>query len=469
MLISGLDIGTTGCKISLYNENGESVYTSYSEYASVRNSELQEINPIDVWESVKKVIYDAKEKAGKIDAIGVTSFGESFVLLDENDNVLTNSMLYTDKRGQEQAKRFDKSRVIEIAGAYPNGMYSLPKVMWIKENKPEIYAKAKRILLYQDYIVYMLSGVAQIDYSLAARTMAFDIKNKCWSKELFDFAEIDMDKFAKPVCAGTVAGKSTLPGLEDTVIVTACHDQLASLTGAGVFELDTAVDGTGTVECITPIFGSIPDNEEFYKCGYTVVPHIFENKYMCYALTFTGGAAIKWFKDTFAPDESYKELDSKVGDKPSGIFSVPHYAGSGTPYMNENATATISGVHLGTTKYDLYRGIMEGVAYEMKLNLDTLEKENIVPKTFYATGGGAKSKVWLQMKADIWNREVTALEADEVGAVGTIMLTAVAIGVIESLEKAREKFVKQGKTYVPNKENVEKYKPLYEQYLKVRP
>ena len=128
MYIGGLDIGTTGCKISLYNEKGESILTSYSEYASVRNNELQEINPNDVWESVKKVIYDAKDKAGKIDAIGVTSFGESFVLLDENDNILMNSMLYTDKRGAEQAKRFDKSRVIEIAGAYPNGMYSLPKV-----------------------------------------------------------------------------------------------------------------------------------------------------------------------------------------------------------------------------------------------------------------------------------------------------------------------------------------------------
>lgn len=464
MYIGGLDIGTTGCKISLYNERGEFIYKSYCGYKSTRNNEIQEINAEDVWLSVKNVLFEVKKKVPEIKAIGVTSLGESFVMLDKEDNILLPSMLYTDKRGNEEAQLFDSDAVMRIAGVKPHGMYSIPKLMWIKKNLPEIYDKTEKIFLFQDFIVYKLTGKRQIDYSLAARTMGFDIGKKCWNDEIFEIAGINKNKMSEPVCGGTVAGNAGIEGFENTIIISGCHDQLAAVIGAGVFEEGTAVDGTGTVECIVPVFGKIPKSKSFFDDGYPVLPHILDKKYICYALSFTGGAALKWFRDNFCSDKSYKELDSMVSNDPTGILIMPHFAGAANPYMDENSKAVFSGLTLGTTKMDLYRAIMEGVTYEMLLNFERISEENIIIKKLYATGGGASSSVWLQIKSDILGMKITALDTPEVGAVGTVMLAAVSVGLCRDIYEAKEIFVKEGKTYYPDFDKHKKYRELYEKY-----
>ncbi|MBQ3226042.1 MAG: carbohydrate kinase [Clostridia bacterium] len=467
MKLGGLDIGTTGCKVSIYDETGEFLAQSYCEYESTRNTETQEIDGAAVWNGVKKVLLKAKAEVGQIDAIGVSSFGESFVMLDEDDNILLPSFLYTDKRGNEECTLFDAEETIRIAGVKPHGMYSLPKLMWIKKNLPEIYKKTKRILLFEDFIVYKLTKKAQIDYSLACRTMGFDIRTKTWSKALFDVAGIDIEKMSEPVVGGTIAGKIVDAELDmtDTLVVSGCHDQLASLIGAGVLDTGSAVDGTGTVECITPVFDDIPNQKEFYEQGYCTVPHILDGKYICYVLSFTGGAALKWYKDTFIEDKSYREMDETIPAEPTGILVVPYFAGAATPFMDENAKAIFTGVTLGTTKEDMYRAIMEGVTYEILFNLEHLEASGVSrTEKLYTTGGGAKSEVWLQIKADILNRELTAINAPEVGAMGTVMLATVALGVYKDLYAAKEQFVKYGKTFTPNPKRAKEYEKLMKTY-----
>lgn len=469
MLLGGLDIGTTGCKISVYNDEGEFVFCAYREYKSERNESVHELNPSFVWEAVKEVMNEALSKA-KLDAIGVTSFGESFVLLDKDDNILMPSMLYTDKRGNEECSAFDAEMIEKITGITPHGMYSIPKLMWIKSNRPDIYDKADKILLFQDFIVYMLSGKRQIDYSLACRTMGFDIREKCWSKEIFDISGVDSGKLSTPVPAGTVAGRiknTEIKNGEDTMVVSACHDQLAAIIGSGVFDTSSAMDGTGTVECIVPVFDEIPEGHDFYSKGYAIVPHIEKDKYICYVLSYTGGAAVKWFKDNFALEESYSELDSHVKYEPSGILVLPHFAGAATPYMDENSKAAFVGITLGTTKYDFYQAIMEAVAYESLISLDELEKKGIKINHLYATGGGAKSEKWLQIKADILNIPITAIDAPEVGAMGTVIVAGLAVGIFESYREAGEKFLTLGKTFTPDCERNKAYSDLYQSYKKM--
>ena len=186
VLAGGLDIGTSGCKIALYDENCAFVRDAYCPYDVSRSGGLHEIDVTAVFDAVKKVIKEADCSA--VSAIAVTSFGETFTMLDENDNVCAPSMLYTDPRGKEAVmhltERFGKEEMAFKTGTKMHEMYSLPKLMWIKENMPEAFSRAKKILLMQDYIVYMLSGVRQIDFSLAARTACFDIENKCWDEEL---------------------------------------------------------------------------------------------------------------------------------------------------------------------------------------------------------------------------------------------------------------------------------------------
>lgn len=476
MFIGGLDVGTTGCKLTVYDDKGNFIYNSYKEYEVSRQGGEHEIDAGEIFNAVCAVI---KDSAGEVElsAIGVTTFGETFVLLDKNDSVLLPSMLYTDPRGEseciELCKLLGEDRLTYISGVKPHQMYSLPKIMWVKKNRPEIFKKVKRIMLMEDYIVYKLTGNACIDFSLAARTMALDIRQKCWSDEIFDAAGVDKNLLSDPVPAFNVAGeikKEILDELEiknSVKIINGAHDQVAATVGAGIFEVGQAVDGTGTVECVTPVFDKIPECDKLYEEGYSVVPYVFDGTYVCYALSFTGGATLKWFRDNFSKDKSYAQLDSSVKDNPSGIMILPHFAGAANPYMDNSSKAAMLGLTLEHTDADIYKALMEGVTYEIMINIEHLESFGIKLNKLFATGGGASSDVWLQIKADILNRPVTALIAKEAGACGTCMMTGVAIGIYKDLYEAKSVFVKEKKTFVPDCNKVEKYQKYYKAYKKI--
>ena len=472
MKIGGIDIGTTGSKLTVYDEKGNFLDREYIEYEINRNTGEHEIDGKVILSGVIDVIKKTTKKIGNIDVIGITSFGETFVMLDKNDNILFPSMLYTDPRGTDEAKTFDEQLVISIAGVKPHSMYSLPKIMWIKNNKPQIYEKAEKILLFEDFIIYMLTGNAVIDRSLAARTMGLNIKALDWSDELFNIAGVDKIKMSKVVKSGNIAGKVKPEtakdlGLEGTVIVNGCHDQVASAVGAGAFLADEAVDGMGTVECVTPVFDKIPKDKELYDSSYSVVPYVEDGKYVCYAFSFTGGAAAKWYRDNFAKELSYKELDNMIDDKVGYILCLPHFAGAATPYMDSGSKAAFLGVTLETKKEDLYKAILEGVAYETLVNLKELEKADIKPQKLYATGGGAASAVWLQIKADIMGLPITPIDAPEVGALGTIMLAGVSVGAFSDLKEVKSVMVKEKQTFYPNKEKHSEYMKRFEKYEKI--
>ncbi|MBQ8510351.1 MAG: carbohydrate kinase [Clostridia bacterium] len=477
MLIGGLDIGTTGCKLSVYSDTGEFVSNTYKEYEVSRRNGEHEVDAAMIFDAVCDIIRTASAEQ-EIAAIGVTSFGETFTLLDENDNVLLPSMLYTDPRGSAECgvlcEKLGEKRLTYISGVKPHPMYSLPKLMWVKNNRPDVWSKVKRVLLMEDYIVYRLTGIAQIDYSLAARTMALDIREKCWSGEILDAAGIDAGLLSKLVPTGTAAGKirSDLGIRGDITIVSGCHDQVAAAVGAGILSPGTAVDGTGTVECVTPMFDHVPENEQLYDEGYSVVPYVIDGTYVCYALSFTGGAVLKWFRDNLAAkyegvDNVYAKLDADAPEAPTGLLVLPHFAGAANPYMDNGSKAAILGLTLEHTSADIYKALMEGVTYEIMLNLEHLESCGITPEKLYATGGGANSAVWLQIKADILNRPVTALTAKEAGACGTCMLAGRAIGIYDSLEDAKKIFVREKHTYLPNSEKAAVYQKYYAAYRKV--
>lgn len=470
MKIGGLDIGTSGCKIAIYNENGIFVNEAYTEYGVSRKNGLHEIDVCEIWNAVKHVI--ARVADNELAAVAVTSFGETFTMLDENDTPCAPSMLYTDPRGKEQCEKlcnkFGAERIAFKTGAKVHEMYSLPKLMWLKENMPENYRRAKYIFLIQDYIVYMLCGKRQIDYSLAARTIFFDIKNKRWDKELLDFAGIDENMISTPVPTGTVAGiikQETAKELgvsENVMIVNGAHDQIAAMCGANVFANDQVMDGTGTVECVPVLFEDVPKDYSLFDMGYSFAPHP-NGGYACYVLSYTGGATLKWFRDNFS-EASYAELDKCVCPEPSEILIMPHFAGAATPYMDTASRAAIIGLTFEHDKYDIYKAIMEGTAYEIALNLDILKKRGLEVKSVTATGGGAKSDTWLQIKADVLGLEVTALECGEVGSAGTALMAGRAIGsyTVETvLALPRKKFSPDKRKHDFYNMQLKKYKKIY--------
>lgn len=475
MKIAGLDIGTTGCKITVFDESGLQLGRAYRNYPVKRTVGVHEIDVSAVMESVYSAMEEIAGQHPDIAGIGVTSFGETFVFADESGNPLHNGMLYTDPRGAEECRelceRLGDKNIAGITGLRPHEMYSISKMMWIKRHRPEIYKKARRIALMQDFVVWHLTNKAQIDYSLAARTMAFDINKLAWSKEIFDEAGIDITLMSEPVPTGTMAGTITpaaalRTGLDrNCKIVSVSHDQVAAAVGAGAFDSSVAVDGAGTVECLTPVFDGIPDMNVMYNGYFAVVPYVIPGKYVAYAFSYTGGALIQWCVETLAKGESHQVLEEAYGkDGPTGLLVLPHFAGAATPYMDTGSKGAILGLTMETTVPEIYRACMEGVAFEMRLNYEWLKGSGVRFAKLNATGGGAKSKVWMQMKADVLNMPVTALKTVDAGTAGCAMLTGVAIGEFANLQEAAKTMVQEAETYYPREEMHLKYSEVYERY-----
>lgn len=492
MKIAGLDIGTTGCKCTVFDEQGTCLGKAYRDYPVVRAVGGHEVDVSTIMDGVYEVIREMAQQYSDIAGIGVTSFGETFVMTDEAGNPLHPAMLYTDSRGQEECReliqKLGEKEIANITGLRPHEMYSISKMMWIKKHQPEIYAKAKHIFLMEDYVVYHLTGTCQIDYSLASRTMAFDIRSLSWSREVFDAAGVDMSLMSLPVPIGTSAGKVTDEAVretglsKETCIVSVSHDQLSAAVGAGAFSSSVAVDGAGTVECLTPIYDEVPDLDVMTQGYYSVVPYVIPGKYVAYAFSYTGGALLQWCTDTLAKKE--KELAKEQGmsvneylereyaaegksGEPSGLLVLPHFAGAATPYMDTGSKGAVLGMTTATTVSDLYRGCMEGVVYEMYLNYEKLKESGICFEKMHATGGGARSKEWMQMKADVLQLPMVALKTADAGTVGSAMLTGVEIGLFQNLEDAADHMVEETEVYYPCKEQHEKYMKMYEKYKQV--
>ena len=478
MKIAGLDIGTTGCKLTVFDENGCYLGKTYRDYPILRAVSGHEIDISAMMESVYAVIGEMAAKYPDIAGIGVTSFGETFVMTDENGEPLHNPMLYTDPRGAEECAELSEmlgaDHIAQITGLAPHEMYSIPKMMWIKKHRPDIYAAAKRIHLIGDFVVWHLTHRAQIDYSLASRTMAFDIHSLTWSRELFDAAGIDLTLMGTPVPTGTSAGTVTQDASRRTglspecIIVSISHDQVAAAVGAGAFDGSVAVDGAGTVECLTPIYDSLPDISVMAKGFFSVVPYVVPGKYVAYAFSYTGGALIQWCMETFGRGETNESMELAYGkDEPTGLLVLPHFAGAATPYMDTGSRGALLGLTTATSSADLYRACMEGVAYEMRINYEALSGSGIHFKKLHATGGGARSKLWMQMKADVLNLPITALKTADAGTVGSAMLTGIAVGLFSDLEDASAHMVQEMETYYPREEKHKQYMKFFERYKSV--
>lgn len=485
-LLAGLDVGSTGCKIIVYDTQGNTLGRVYRDCPITRAMGTHEADAQGIADTVMAVIREAAEKFPGIAAIGVASFGEAFVLLDEHDAPLQPVMLYTDPRGEEESAQLTallgEKDIVAIAGVKPAAMYSLPKLMWVKAHCPDVWQKVRRICLMEDYLVYLLTGRAQIDYSLAARTMAFDVHNLVWSEKLLAAAGVDPALLSTPVPTGASAGAikpdmAAALGLNpDTLIVSISHDQVAAGIGSGVFDESCAVDGAGTVECITPVFTRC-DDQVLSDGGYSIIPYLTPGRFACYAFSFTGCSLISWTVDNLAGDaraqaaqegrDVYSVLDAACQDKPTGLLALPHFAGAATPYMDSGSKGAILGLTLETTTADIYRALMEGVCYEMRLNAETLAAGGVRVPALRATGGGARNRMWLQMKADILGIPVTALATADAGTTGSAMLAGVACGVFADLPQAAAAMVREKETFLPRPEYQALYEPIYQRYKKL--
>ena len=471
-----IDVGTTACKCQLFSETGEILEYLFNEYdfKEIDGFHYVDVDAIEAY--LRNMISNLSSKH-EIDSVCVSSLGESFVILDEEDRVIFYPMLYQDPRGEEEAREIcsviGEENAFFITGVTPHSMFSLSKLLWIRKNYPKIYEKARKILLIGDYVGYLLTGQRVIDYALATRTGAFDIQKMQFSEEILSAFGVDPALFSCPKLAGSIVGRVKEEWGMHATLVLGSHDQVCASLGAGVLEAGDAVDGMGTVECITTLFKEKPTDVEMGRQGYPCIPYPVDGMYCTYILNYSCGSTVNWLrkkimhgykgeeKDFF----TYIERDMK--DEPTGIMMLPYFGGASTPYQDLNAKGAFVNLTTETRDCDLYRSVMEGTAFEMRLNAETVKAYSITVENTVATGGGANSDQWLQTKADIQNIPIKTLRSSEGGLCGCAMLQAVALGGARDLREARDIFVRYAKEFVPNDTRHSAYEKHYQKYKKL--
>ena len=487
MISLGVDIGGTGAKCVAFSEEGKQEAISYREYPNPAGK--TDLDPLVLAEAAFQVIADcvaALARPMSVGAITVSSFGESFVPIDDKGQPLTDIIMYFADTGSGEfdalVKRVGEETFMDITLTKPDAFYSLSKMLHTRQLASRPVWKH---LLISGYICYCLSGETTIDTSLACRTLLFDVKKRDWSDELLLASGFKREQMPAVLPAGTALGPlkpevARRLGLPDTCqVVIGAHDQVVNALACGVKGEGDAADVTGTTESIAPFFGAIPPGFDFQLSNYACVPYLNTPGYVTYAYNISGGAVVRWFRDSLAAHLSqeageaglnlYDLLNRQCPKEPGQLILLPFLQGlGGTPDIEPQARGLIYGLSMNTSRRDIYRAILEGLSYEMAINLDALSDFGIRPRRLYACGGGARSPVWLQIKADVWNREVIPVLTEETGALGSAILGFAALGGQKDLPALASAFVRHGEPIRPDPRRAAHYQGQLKRYKRMR-
>lgn len=482
MISLGIDIGGTGCKCAAFHEDGRELAIAYAEYplASGQVNLPSDVLTSSVYQVIARCTAQLEDKQD-ISALTISSFGESFVAVDEDGVALTDILLYFGNSESEEfsqlIKKVGEEKFMKITRILPDASYSLSKMLYTKKIAPRPVWK---YLFIAGFICYRLTGKTYTDVSLACRSLLYDVENRCWSKELLKECGIEEDTLPDVLPTGGKIG-TVLPDIaaqlglpRDVLVVMGSHDQIVNALGAGVQEIGDAVDTSGTCECITPLFPAMPENLDFQRDNYACIPYLEDRGYVTYAYNISAGSVVRWYRDALAyhlKEDSrsiYDVLNETCPVEPTNLLILPFLQGmGGTPDVDASATGLISGLTTQTRLPDIYRAILEGVTYEMRYNQEKLKANGISFDRLYACGGGSKSQVWLQIKADILGCDIIPVKSEETGAMGSAILGFAAVHEISPLDIA-PRFWKYDEPIHPNKAHRDVYAHRYELYKKLR-
>ncbi len=491
MNLLGIDVGTTGCKVALFSLQGEILASTYREYdPQSPQPGWAQLDSSAIWETVKAAIRSitADHPNAQIQAMSVSSLGEAVVPVSADRLILGPSILNFDVRGEEfltdLAERLPDERLYAINGNTLGNNYGLTKLKWIRTHQPELYERAYKFLHWGSFIAFMLGADPVVDYSLANRTLLFDIRHNQWSDTLLEAAGLDAVKLPSTVPSGTVIGTvaahmSAELGLPPGVqIVSGAHDQCANAVGCGVVDAGSTVFGMGTYHCITPVFTTPPDPQAMIGLGLNTEHHAIPGRYVSFIYN-QGGAVVKWFRDTFAALEHrqaaaqgrsvYPDLFAEISLEPGNLLVLPHFAPTGPPRFIADSAGMIAGLHLGAPRGEILKGIIEGVAFYLKELVDALPPTGIQIENYRAVGGGGRSDAWVQTCADIFGKPFTRPVIIEAGALGAAILAGVGAGVFENYAQAVATMVKLERTFEPDLPRHARYQARYQNYLRMTP
>ena len=441
----GIDIGTSRCKAAIFDENGMQLAQAYRLYDVLFTPDGgAELDSDKVISKCFEVIREctSRVKSQSVAGLGISCQGEAFTAVDGNGKTLSNAMVSMDMRAENYSKtwpgQLGTDRLYQITGQTAHPMYTLFKLLWLKDHMPELWNSAGKFLCFEDLLQYRLGLDPAIGWSLAGRTMLFDVREHRWSNDILDAIELSPEKLATPLPSGSFAGKvnsnvaADLGLAKDAFVVTAGHDQPCAALGAGVVSPGSAIYASGTVECITPVFSEPVFSEQLRNNNLCTYDHMVKDLYVSVAYSLTGGNILKWFRNEFSSREMeeagrtgadpYELIVSQMDLNPSGLMVLPYFTPSGTPYFDTGTKGAILGLRLTTKRGEFIRALLEGVALEMRLNLEILESSGFQIDVLRIVGGGAKSNVLSQLKADVTGKKVIIPDVKESGCLGAAML-----------------------------------------------
>jgi len=481
----GIDTSTTGSKALIVDEKGEVLAVTSSPHTLQTPKPLwSEQDPVEWWQavsaSIKLVLESADISGESIGAVGLTGQMHGLVLLDEAGKVLRPAILWNDQRTQSQCDeihaRFGKEKFIQITGNVALTGFTAPKILWIKENEPDVFAQARHVLLPKDYIRYRLTGEYAMDKADGAGTVLFDLKSRDWSDEVLAALEIPRawmpETFEGPEATGYINEEAaSLTGLKvGTPVVAGGGDQAAQAVGVGAVEpgiVGLTVGTSGVVFATTPSPLIEPEGRLHAFCH--AVPGLWH--FMGVMLSAAG--SLQWYHDELAPDTSFDDLLGEAETVPAGsegLQFLPYLSGERTPHPDPLARGAFIGLTIRHTRAHLTRAVLEGVSFGLKDSFTLIQNAGLGEITqVRASGGGTKGALWRQILASVLEAELVTVNTTEGAAYGAALLAGVGAGAWADVPSACKACVKVTGITPPDPSQIEVYRKAYPLYRELYP
>lgn len=477
----GLDIGTGGSRAVLIDEKGRIIASETAEHVPFASPQIgwAEQHPQDWWRAsiaaIRAVLKNENVSAREVGAVGLSGQMHGSVLLDKADEVLRPALLWCDQRTKKQCveitEKFGTEKLIELVSNPAIAGFTLPKLLWVRENEPDIWKQVKTILLPKDYVRLRLSGDKATDVTDASGTLFFDVKRRTWSEEVLGALSIDKSLLPGLFESTEITGAVSVAGAKETglragtLIVAGAGDNAAGAIGMGITQAGMVSVTIGTSGVAFAV-AEIPKLD--LQGRIHTLCHAIPARWHNTGVTQGAGLSLSWFREHFGGKVNYDQLTAeaaKVSAGSDGALWLPYLMGERTPYLDARARAAFVGLTASHTRAHLIRAVMEGVAFSLRDSLEIFKGLGAPIETIRLGGGGAKSKLWQQIQSDVYGLPVELIEAEEGAAYGAAILAGVGAGrVWNSVDEACKQQIRVKERIEPDADSVEKLNRNYEAY-----
>ena len=479
MLYVGIDLGTSAVKLLLMDETGHIHKIVSKEYPLYfPNPGWSEQKPEDWYEQSMAGLKELLSECDKSKVAGISFGGQmhGLVILDSDDNVIRPALLWNDGRTYEECDYLNnvigKDKLSEYTANISFTGFTAPKILWVKNKEPENFARIAKIMLPKDYLAYKLSGVHCTDVSDASGMLLFDVKNRCWSKEMMEICDVKEEQLARVFESYEVVG-TLKPDVADELglstdvkIIAGAGDNAAAAVGTGTVgdgRCNISLGTSGTIFISSDSFG-VDENNALHSFAHA------DGHYHLMGCMLSAASCNKWWMEEIMQTKDFageQKAIEKLGE--NHVYFLPYLMVERSPHNNPNARGTFIGMTMDTTRADMYQAVLEGVGFALRDSFEVAKSLGIKIERTKICGGGAKSPLWKKIIANILGIKVDIIESEEGPGYGGAMLAAVGCGEFASVEEAADKLVKVIDTVEPDAELTAKYDERYNQFRQIYP